>query len=136
MGIMSNISKIMKANERKNAVSRIGMEAVKQGALESSFTSEYSSFSVQLRAVLEKSLVNGDDKSITIEAASIDNAKYLLYTLEDDYFKNYYNIEKGVDGSLTFSVRDDFTDLVGNHETEEEKPLSRYEQQLEKFLDL
>lgn len=134
---MDNIRKIRKSQERKSAINRIGMEAVKQGALESNFTSEYSAFSVSLRQILEKALVENDDKSITIAPSQKDTAKYLNYVLHDDYFTAYYDISRDKAGNLTFSLNHDLNNVINDSdETELETPKTKYEEQLQNFLDL
>lgn len=133
MGVLDNLSKLKRSQEKKSAVNKIGMEAVKQGAIESSFTSEYSAFSVSLREILEKALITNDDTSITIAPSSKETAKYLNYVLQDTYFSAYYDIHRDKAGNLTFKVKNDFDEIVSP--TENKKELTRYEQQLQRFMD-
>lgn len=132
MGVFDNLTKLKKSMDRKNAVSRIGMEAVKQGSLESTFTSNYSAFSVSLREILEKALITNDDSSITI-AAKKGSEKYLNYVLQDEHFIAYYNMSKDKAGNVTFSIKETLNDLL--YEETKEVKKTKYEQQLERFMD-
>lgn len=138
IGVLDNIKKIKRSQEKKSAINRIGMEAVKQGALESSFTSEYSSFSVSLRQILEKALIENDDKSITIAPSKKDTSKYLNYVLHDDHFTAYYNIKKDKAGNLTFSLNNDLNGVINGSDDDDidVTPKTKYEEQLQKFLDM
>lgn len=132
MGVRDNLAKLKKALDNKNAVSRIGMEAVKQGSLESNFTSDYSAFSVSLREILEKALINNNDKSITISAKK-GSEKYLNYALQDEHFIAYYIMRKDGAGNVTFSLKETLNDII--YGDSENVTQSKYEQQLEKFMD-
>lgn len=136
MGVFDNLQKLKRSQEKKTAVNKIGMEAVKQGAIESSFTSEYSAFSVSLRAILEKALIENDDTSITIAPSSKENAKYLNYVLQDTYFLAYYEINRDKAGNLSFKILNDFDDIVKVSDKDEPPKLTKYEQQLQRFIDI
>lgn len=136
MGVFDNLSKLKKSQDKKTAVNKIGMEAVKQGAIESSFTSEYSAFSVSLRAILEKALIENDDLALTIAPSSKENAKYLNYVLQDTYFLAYYDITRDKAGNLQFKALNDFEDIIEGIPSTEPEKLTKYEQQLKRFIDI
>lgn len=120
MGVLDNLKKIKKSYDNKNAVSRIARTAVQQGAIETRFLSEYNSFSVSLKEVLEKTLILDGNKAITISAVDIDgkgdNIKYFNYLMTDEDYTSLYDMTMDKAGNITFNLKylvadDLFTDI-------------------------
>lgn len=122
MGVIDNLKKIRQSYENKNAVSRIARKAVQQGAIETNFLSEYNSFSVSLKEVLEKRLVLDGHKSLTISATDVDgkgeNLKYFNYLLEDKDYTSVYEMDIDKASNVTFRLKYVQTEDVLNVEND------------------
>ena len=114
MGVLDNLKKIKKAQDNKNAVSKIARKAVVQGKIENDFLAEYNSFSIALKEILENALINDKNESITISANKEkdpegNNLKYLNYVLQDDEYNTLYTMTMDKASNVTFKLK--FIDL-------------------------
>lgn len=110
MGVLDNLKKIKKSRDNKNAVGRIARKAVVQGRVESDFLSDYNSFSIALKEVLENALLIGKNSSITISAVNNkgqdgENLRFLNYVLQDEEYKSYFDMTMDKASNVTFRLK-------------------------------
>ncbi|MEQ2561401.1 hypothetical protein [Sutterella wadsworthensis] len=143
MGVLDNLKKIKKAQDNKNAVSKIARKAVVQGKIENDFLAEYNSFSIALKEILENALINDRNESITISANKEkdpegNNLKYLNYVLQDDEYNTLYTMTMDKASNVTFKLKfidlseDNLGDILSDSKTEID---SDYKKEIDYFLN-
>lgn len=143
MGVLDNLKKIKKSQDNKNAISRIARTAVIQGKIERDFLSEYNSFSLALREVLENALMYDKNSSITISAVNNkgedgENLRYLNYVLQDDEYKAFYDMSMDKSSNVTFKLKyidisdENFGGVIKKEDTSLDKD---YQKDIDFFLN-
>lgn len=143
MGVLDNLKKIKKSQDNKNAISRIARTAVIQGKIERDFLSEYNSFSLALREVLENALMYDKNSSITISAVNNkgedgENLRYLNYVLQDDEYKAFYDMSMDKSSNVTFKLKyidisdENFGGVIKKEDTSLDKD---YQRDIDFFLN-
>lgn len=143
MGVLDNLKKIKKSQDNKNAISRIARTAVIQGKIERDFLSEYNSFSLALREVLENALMYNKNNSITISAVNNkgedgENLRYLNYVLQDEEYKAFYDMTMDKSSNVTFKLKyidisdENFGGVIKKEDTSLDKD---YQKDIDFFLN-
>lgn len=134
MGVLSNIQRVNKSVKERGELNKISMETARRGRVESSFLSEYNTFAVGLREVLDNAFTVRQDTSISIKATVPENLKYLNYIFEDDYFKSYYTMTKDVAGGIKFEVKDALDDILYTEEDLKKRERSEADIEMDLYL--